>query len=224
MEASVYLRTIETWANLGWVHYLIGNFDEASAQFEKSIKMQDVSNNPALYFINNYRLAWTHLAFDDLQQAMKHAETTLEIAENNDEQVYLGFRGNGKILYGLLLAKLDSAQFDEAENLMLDGVKTLEKLAVKPDIARAYSSLGDLYTTIGKKEEAIKYLLDAETLFREMKMDFCLGQMLEISYQLHRKEGDTSTAKEHLTTAIDIMKELEAFGWVERYEEKMERV
>ncbi|MBU2643880.1 AAA family ATPase [bacterium] len=221
MEESVYLRTIETWANLGWAYYLMGNFNDAQNQFEKSIKMQDVSKNPALYFLNNHRLSQIHADAGDLQKAMTFAENNQEIAENENKTVYAGFKGTAMVQYGLLLARLDSAQFDESERLLKEGTGVLKELEVKPDIARAYQSLGAFFITAGRFDEARKYLEKASELFTGMGMEFYLARANESTSRLHKLEGDIPKAREHLTKAIDIMKGLEAYGWVERYEKEL---
>ncbi|MCP4751142.1 MAG: hypothetical protein GY866_09625 [Proteobacteria bacterium] len=221
MEEIQYLQTIESWSNIGWGHYLLGDFNTALALFDGALRMQNESNNPALFFLNNYRLSRIHQFTGDLQTAMTHAEAIIQISENQEEIVYSGFRGVARVLYGLLLAKLDSAQFDEAEGLMLDGTKLLEELAVKPDIARAYQSLGDFYLTVGESEEALNYLSKAEEQFNEMDMQFYLGRNQEIKSRVFNQNGDIPKAKEHLTKAIDNMNELEANGWVEKFEKEL---
>ena len=221
MEEIEYLQTIESWSNIGWGHYLLGDINTALALFDRALRIQNKFNNPALYFLNNYRLSQVYQFTGDLQTAMTHAEAIIQISENKEEVVYAGYRGVARVLYGSLLAKQENAQIDEAEGLILDGTKVLEQLAVKPDIARTYQSLGDFYLTVDRSDEALNYLSKAEEKFKEMDMQFYLGQNHEAKSRFFNQDGDIDKAKNHLNKAIKIMKELDACGWVERYEKEL---
>ncbi|MBT3224927.1 MAG: hypothetical protein HN354_01295, partial [Deltaproteobacteria bacterium] len=65
------------------------------------------------------------------------------------------------------------------------------------------------------------YLSKAEEQFKEMDMQFYLGQNHEAKSRFFNQDGDIDKAKNHLNKAIKIMKELDACGWVERYEKEL---
>ena len=102
-----------------------------------------------------------------------------------------------------------------------EGVELFEKYNYKSQYAPGYLGLGGFYNNAGRKEKALEYLMKAEPLFEEMEMDFSLAQMHKVYHKFYSNEGDQSKAREHLTKAIDIMKGLGAYGWVERYEKEL---
>ncbi len=54
-----------------------------------------------------------------------------------------------------------------------------------------------------------------------MEMNWGLGRLNKTLHRLHKNEGDLPKAQEYLIKSINIMKELEAYGWVERYEKEL---
>jgi len=51
-----------------------------------------------------------------------------------------------------------------------------------------------------------------------------LGRAHRLYAELLKRKGDLGGAKENLSTAIGILKECGADGWVERYEEELARM
>ena len=68
-------------------------------------------------------------------------------------------------------------------------------------------------------DEAFRMI--AEAGFKNMGMEYWLARTYAVYAELYRNEGDFSDSKEHLTKAIDIMKELKAYGWVKKFEKEM---
>ena len=52
----------------------------------------------------------------------------------------------------------------------------MEELKAKPYYAQGHLFLGELYANAGRKEQALENLKKAETMFREMGMDFWVDQ------------------------------------------------
>jgi len=50
---------------------------------------------------------------------------------------------------------------------------------------------------------------------KEMSIDY------ETYRRLDKNGGNIPKVKDHLSNAIDVIKELEAYGWVEKYEKKL---
>lgn len=98
----------------------------------------------------------------------------------------------------------------------------MEEAQYKPDYTIGYLKLGELYTDAGRFEEALKNIDKAEILFQEMEMDYWVGRSQAALAQFHQKQNNLLQAREHLSKAIDIMKEMKAYGWAERYEKELE--
>lgn len=84
-----------------------------------------------------------------------------------------------KILLGRVLAKADPGQIEAAEGHMRQGISLLEELGILPLSGMVYFWLGKVYTESGRKEEALTNLKKAETMFREMGMNYWLGKAQE---------------------------------------------
>ena len=77
------------------------------------------------------------------------------------------------------MAKADPGQIEAAEGHIRQGISLLEELGILPWSGWGYIWLGEVYAESGRKEEALINLKKAETLFREMGMDYWLGKAQE---------------------------------------------
>jgi hypothetical protein len=80
--------------------------------------------------------------------------------------------------------KTDPDQFDRAKKSILEGIKIVEELKLKPYSALGYMFIGELYTGIDRKETAQEKLKKAERLFQEMGMDYWLAKTKEVLARL----------------------------------------
>ena len=147
-----------------------------------------------------------------------HLEQALEFADQHNMTEIVTLL---KVNLAQAIINKDISQYVRLEKTALAGIRTLEQMKLKPLTARAYAGFGDFYTIARQRDMALDYFKRAGDLLREIGMNFGLGQMHETYHRLYKNEGDIPKAKEHLTRAIDIMKELDAYGWVERYEMKL---
>ena len=53
---------------------------------------------------------------------------------------------------------------------------------------------------------------------------FFLGQDYALYSELHKRNGNQSKAREHLSKAVEIYKECGANGWVEKYEKQLTKL
>jgi tetratricopeptide (TPR) repeat protein len=77
------------------------------------------------------------------------------------------------------LEKARKSQVDKAEECILQGIKILNELQLKPLYAQGYHFLGEFYTNKGQQNKAMKNLKKAEGMFREMGMDYWLARRQE---------------------------------------------
>jgi tetratricopeptide (TPR) repeat protein len=126
-------------------------------------------------------LAMIQLDLGDYQKAKSHAEKGLALAQKNTERQYEGILWT---LLGRILGKKEPAEFDKAEEHIVQGIRILDELKLRPYLSIGYFRLGDLYNCMGRKGEALKYLNRAEEMVREMGMDYWLNRAREVLERL----------------------------------------
>jgi hypothetical protein len=90
------------------------------------------------------------------------------------------------VVLGWVLYKMDPRQCGQAEEHILQGIRTLDEQKVKPISAIGHLALGNLYADTGQKEKALQSLKTAKAAFQEMRMDYWLRRTQEV---LERIEG-----------------------------------
>ena len=69
---------------------------------------------------------------------------------------------------------------DKAEEYVLQGIKMLDELKLRPFFSQGYLWLGELYADTGHREKALENLKKAEGMFQEMGMDYWLANTREV--------------------------------------------
>jgi len=59
---------------------------------------------------------------------------------------------------------------------MVNGLKILDELGMKPDHSSGTFFIGELYADAGQKEKGLDNLKKAESMFQEMGMDYWLAR------------------------------------------------
>ena len=77
---------------------------------------------------------------------------------------------------GMALVKADTSQSAKAEEFILEGIKLLEELKIKPWQAEGHLYLGELYADTGQKAKALASLKKARQMCQEMGMDYWLAR------------------------------------------------
>jgi len=162
---------------LGWGYYLLGDFDAAREHIEKGLKMQgDIGLQ---MFLSNpyYALCMVHFDLGDLQSAQSSIEEALRLSENNNEK---WVEGMSRTLLGRVLGKREKSQYAKAEEYIMQGIKILDELKIRPNCSIGYLYLGELYADTDQREKALESLKKAESMMREMGMDYWLRRTLEV--------------------------------------------
>jgi len=160
-----------SWAALGWVYYLLGELETARKHAETAIKIQSETGLPYMLAVPYRVLGVIHLDSGELKNAQSCMEQSLELAQNNNER---SEEGVTKLYLGRVLGKAHKPQYGKAEKCILDGIRILDELKLKPWTSQGYLFLGGLYADTGQKEKALETLKKAEAAFREMGMDYWL--------------------------------------------------
>lgn len=128
-------------------------------------------------------LAQVRLDSGDLEKARTFAGEALELAQNGYERAN---EAGAMVRLGSILGKTGPSQSEKAEEYILQGIRILDELQLKPLCSQGYLYLGELYADTGQREKAIETLKKAEAAFREMGMDHPLRRTQEV---LERVEG-----------------------------------
>jgi tetratricopeptide (TPR) repeat protein len=88
--------------------------------------------------------------------------------------------GRSTIALGRVLGKAEPRQSAEAEDSILQGIRMLEELKLRPWLAEGYLFLGELYADTGQNEKALEALKKAEAEFKDMGMDYWLRRTKEV--------------------------------------------
>jgi hypothetical protein len=104
-------------------------------------------------------------------KAQSYAEQTLELSRENGEQAIEAY---SNIFLGLILWRMESKKSNRAEELIFHGMKITEEIGNSPGIATFSIFIGEFYIDIGHKEKVLEYLKKAESMSKEMEMDYWL--------------------------------------------------
>jgi class 3 adenylate cyclase/tetratricopeptide (TPR) repeat protein len=172
-QAQVVTLLGLAWNLLGQAHALLGDYETALKYIEKGLRIDSdlgVSYSMPAHYGN---LSFVYYKLGDLDNTLSYFGKLLELAPKQDSK-YL--KAQFTVELGAGLGKLDKSQFAQAEEYIIQGMKILEELKTRPDCARAYYALGELYADSGQNEKALEYLEKARDMFQEMGMDYFLRQ------------------------------------------------
>jgi len=181
-ESGIQVMGI-AWSLLGFGYYLLGDLKTAKKYIEKGLSIYKKSNISLGLSFCYYVLSEACYAAGEFQKALDCAEKSLELSQKNSERY---IEGQSKISLGRALVKIDPSNSGKAEKHIMQGIKILEGLKLKPGIATGYFCLGELYADAGRTEKAKEALKKAEFMDKEMERDFYLKRTQEL---LARLEG-----------------------------------
>ncbi|HEA69349.1 MAG TPA: guanylate cyclase [Desulfobacterales bacterium] len=167
--------------NLGWSHFLLGNLKTARESIEKGLKNYKEAGVQIDLGLFYWLLGMIHFESDDIENAQGHAEKALKLSQKMHQK---GTEGFAWILLGRIFGKAEKPEEKKAEDSLLQGIKILEELKLKTLYATGYHFLGAFYVDSGQKDKALKILKKAETMFKEMGMDYWLAKTKEVLKRL----------------------------------------
>jgi len=165
------------WTYSGYGYYLLDDLEVAQKHIEKGLKIANDSQLTMGLGHSYYYLSLIHYDSGNLTKAQSCVEKAIELSKKNNEKQ---IEGISTFALGRILGKTDPLLVDKAEKYILQGMKTVKELKLKPYLARAYFCLGELYANVGRKEEALKSLNKAMTMCKEMEIDFWPDKIQEV--------------------------------------------
>ena len=156
---------------LGLGYYFLGDLEAAREHVQKAIDIQSSAGIPFYSSLPYWILGVVDLDSGELTNAQNTIEEALSLAQNNNEKMVEGI---SRMELGRILGKVDISQSGEAEKCILEGIRILDELKLKPFSSQGYFYLGELYADMAQKEKALETLKKAEGAFQEMGMDYWL--------------------------------------------------
>jgi class 3 adenylate cyclase/tetratricopeptide (TPR) repeat protein len=169
------------WDYLGSAYSYLGDPETGRRFAEKGLKIQRDAGFKLFLSLFPLILGDIHLHLADLKSARSFMDEALRLSQKNNEKYSEGFSW---MELGRILGRTELLQFHNAEEYILQGMKILDELKVKPYYTRGYLFLGELYAKVGQKEKAMENLKKAEGLFQEMGMDYWLAETRKVLAEL----------------------------------------
>jgi len=158
-------------AQLGIAYILQGDLLTARQFTDRAVHVQ-LGSGVTAYLSNVFWVkGWVEVESGSIREARSSLEECVRLTIANKE---LAMQGMGKIFLGSAMFKDDAAPYSEAEATILQGMKICSELGMRPFYAQGCLFLGELYADAGQKKKSLEQLRKAETMFREMGMNYWL--------------------------------------------------
>jgi class 3 adenylate cyclase/tetratricopeptide (TPR) repeat protein len=158
-----------TYAALGMVYFMMGDLEAALKYLERGIQLHSDAGVRCMLSTFYTYLGMVHSLSGDLKSAQRYTEEALKLAQEGKNKWAEGF---SRIFLGPILSTADASQSAKAEEHMLQGIRLLDELRLRPMCSMGYLFLGQHYAGTGRREEALQTLKKAEAAFQEMGMDY----------------------------------------------------
>ena len=155
------------WANLGFGYVLLGEMDTALIHMKKGLET-DLALADSLMVCSHYRnLAMTYCSLGDLENARSYGERALDLARKHH---YTYLEAQALLALGRTMGKTDETRSAEAEQYILQAMRSLDESKAKAWYAQAILSLGEFYVDTGQKQKALDTLKTTQRMMQEMGM------------------------------------------------------
>jgi tetratricopeptide (TPR) repeat protein len=168
-------------SSLGCGYLLLGDIETARTQMREGLRVYTESGGAFASAVHNWVLCLSYYEADELGEARSYAEAALHSAQSNQEKY---IEGTAKALLGSITGRMGTVQSAAAEEMILQGIDTLESLGLEMWIAWCYRCLGEFYADTGQKEKAERALRKAEQMGGEMGMKYWLDKTREVLAKL----------------------------------------
>lgn len=178
-EGKVVLWLGLGWSGLGMGYFFAGDLKSARKYILKGTKLQKDSNIP--YYLSFHILALGLVSYEakELKQAKLYLEDSLKFSQQYREK---WIEGVSKIFLGSIASKQKKKDsgVEKAESSIRQGIDILSQRKVLPWATVGYFLLGEFYADNGNMKNALANLNRAESLFKEMNMDYWLNKTRKI--------------------------------------------
>ncbi len=174
LQIRIFLGLVWTW--LGSGHHLLGNSGIALEYMEKGLKIQNDVGIQFWLSSHYYLLSLVHFDLGNLEKARAFAQEAVTLGERSDAKLWHGL---SLISLGRTIGAINPVNADLAQGHFEHGIGLLQHMKLRPDYSLGYLWRGELYTRLGRRDQASQDLRRAESMFHEMGMDYWLGKAQE---------------------------------------------
>ncbi len=176
-EASFLQPLALAWSGLGLSEAELGDPEGGRPYVEKGLKIHRDAHIEWHMSIHFYSLSICYYHAGDLSKAIDLMKEAYGLSEKSQER---HSAGKSLIWLGRMTGKADSQKENEAVETIQRGLKILNALETKPDVAIAHLFLGELYWDLGRADRASGFLKEAAKMFEEMGMEYWLVKTQEV--------------------------------------------
>jgi tetratricopeptide (TPR) repeat protein len=175
-EVKFLLGLASSWSALGYSNSCLGDSEMGRRCVENGLKIQREGGFEWLLSTHSLYLGSICFQQGNLKSALNYVEEALRLSQKNYEK---HLEALSWIWLGRIVGRTETAQIRKAEEYLLRGMNMLDELKLKPYYTQSHLFLGELYANAGRKQEALQNLKKAESMYREMGMDYWLGKAQE---------------------------------------------
>ena len=161
------------WTCMGWAEWMQGNLEAARDCGQKAVSTQIEGRLSVMSSLAHLLLGAVSLDSGDLVGAQTSMEEALRLSQASGERYIEGRAGTW---LGRVLGKADVSQAAVAEERILQGIRLLEQMQIKPWQAEGHLLAGELYADTGQEQKALTSLMKAQGMFQEMEMTHWLSR------------------------------------------------
>jgi class 3 adenylate cyclase/tetratricopeptide (TPR) repeat protein len=139
------------WMGLGTGYRLMGDLETALGHMEKGFSIhEEIIGGPGLCQIYT-SLGSVYCDMSNLNKAKSYLEEAVKLSKEDGAKLP---EGMAMISLGRTLGKEDVSEASKAEEIILQGIKIIEELQLKPPAYEGYLYLADLYSSTGQEDKA----------------------------------------------------------------------
>jgi len=166
-EAQIVSILGGAWTSLGFGYGLLGQIDTALNHMKKGLETDLALGCPSGFYFHYGWLSILYLESGDLEDARSCAEKTLELAQKEHSKLW---EAGAWLVLGSIMGKTDKTRSAEAEQYILQGMKSLDEAEARALYVLAHPYLGEFYVDTGQRQKALETLEKAQQMMEEMGM------------------------------------------------------
>ena len=195
--------------------YVKGDFKKAESYLLQALAFSEKTGHYTNWMTACEHIFELYISKREYKKAQSYFERMISILEPTK------YRPSEIGLYkvGLARAKVLSSDQNIDIDELLEYCSNIRSKRMKNKCSRYICEiLLNIDLHIIRAENWIKRIIEKD---KRNNFRFFLGQDYALYAELHKRNGNQSKAKEHLSKAVEIFKECGADGWVERYEKEL---
>jgi tetratricopeptide (TPR) repeat protein len=199
----------------GVLSYVKGDFEIAESYLLQALAFSEKTGHYTNWMTACEHIFELFISKGEYQKAQSYYEKMISILEPTK------YRPSEIGLYkvGLARAKVLGSGQDIDVDKLLEYCRNIRSKRMQNKCSRYICEiLLNIDSHINRADEWLKKIIKADT---RDNFRFFLGQDYALYAELYKRSGNQSKAKEHLSKAVEIYKECNADGWVEKYEKEM---